>query len=89
VAIIDITEKTKVSFSWTVLTALISSLVVLCVAAYGARDGVLATTRTERTEILRAYVTHEEFLNWQIQESEKRDHQFRALLGKLDQIKGR
>lgn len=88
-ATIDISEKTKVSFSWTVLTALIVALLTLTGAAYATRDGMLQVTRTERTEALKGYVTHEEFLNWQIQESDKRDRQFRALLGKLDQIRKR
>ena len=87
--VIEFSEKTQVKFSYVVLVALITALVTLTAAAYGARDTMLQSVRTERTEVLKAYVTHEEFLQWQLRESDKRDRQFRALLGRLDEIRKR
>lgn len=56
-------------------------------SAYTLRDDTITEIREERREDLERYVTREEFLRWQVVESEKRDRQFFTLLDELRTIK--
>ncbi len=83
---VTFSEKSRVSLPLAIGLGILIGTATLVQTAFAFRDDLIATADQDRENALQRYISKEDFLNWQIAESQKRDQQYSTIITKLASV---